>query len=96
MVEAFWTALLSDDRLLLRPGEQVPVDGLVTEGESSIDESMVTGESISVSKEPGDQRNIASDPGDARRTMAGSRRGAHLRSGPDRRAARGRPKAKNI
>jgi Cu+-exporting ATPase len=34
------------DLLLLRPGEKVPVDGLVTEGDSSIDESMVTGESI--------------------------------------------------
>jgi P-type Cu2+ transporter len=43
------------DRLLLRPGEKVPVDGLVTEGESSIDESMVTGESIPVSKQPGDE-----------------------------------------
>src|SRR6266516_4207630 len=43
------------DLLLLRPGEKVPVDGLVTEGESSIDESMVTGESIPVSKQPGDE-----------------------------------------
>ena len=43
------------DLLLLRPGEKVPVDGLVTEGESSIDESMVTGESIPASKHPGDE-----------------------------------------
>src|SRR5436305_8920406 len=43
------------DLLLLRPGEKVPVDGLVTEGDSSIDESMVTGESIPVSKHPGDE-----------------------------------------
>src|SRR5207247_4520558 len=43
------------DLLLLRPGEKVPVDGLVTEGESAIDESMVTGESIPVSKHPGDE-----------------------------------------
>src|SRR6266487_3696171 len=43
------------DRLLLRPGEKVPVDGLVTEGESAIDESMVTGESLPVSKQPGDE-----------------------------------------
>src|SRR5436305_14960162 len=44
-----------DDLLLLRPGEKVPVDGLVTEGESAIDESMVTGESLPVSKQPGDE-----------------------------------------
>ncbi len=43
------------DLLLLRPGEKVPVDGAVTEGESAIDESMVTGESLSVSKHPGDE-----------------------------------------
>src|SRR2546421_1585148 len=40
------------DLLLLRPGEKVPVDGIVAEGESAIDESMVTGESLPVSKQP--------------------------------------------
>ena len=43
------------DLLLLRPGEKVPVDALVTEGSSSIDESMVTGESVPVAKAPGDE-----------------------------------------
>ncbi len=43
------------DLLLLRPGEKVPVDGIVTEGESAIDESMVTGESLPVSKQTGDE-----------------------------------------
>ncbi len=43
------------DLLLLRPGEKVPVDGLVTEGESALDESMVTGESIPVSKQQGSE-----------------------------------------
>jgi Cu+-exporting ATPase len=43
------------DRLRVRPGEKVPVDGTVVEGRSSVDESMVTGEPIPVEKGPGDQ-----------------------------------------
>ncbi|MEX2538539.1 MAG: heavy metal translocating P-type ATPase [Actinomycetota bacterium] len=43
------------DIVLVRPGEKVPVDGEVVEGRSSIDESMVTGESIPVTKEAGDE-----------------------------------------
>jgi P-type Cu+ transporter len=41
------------DRLRIRPGDGVPVDGTVLEGRSSVDESLVTGESAAVSKEPG-------------------------------------------
>jgi P-type Cu2+ transporter len=43
-----------DDIVVLKPGDKVPVDGEVTEGETSIDEALVTGESAPVTKRPGD------------------------------------------
>ena len=43
------------DRLRIRPGERVPVDGRVLEGESAIDESMLSGEPMPVDKRPGDR-----------------------------------------
>lgn len=42
------------DTILLKPGDKIPVDGEVYEGESSVDESLVTGESFPVTKKPGD------------------------------------------
>jgi len=47
-------AVLVGDVVLVRPGEKIPVDGVVVEGRSSVDESMLTGESLPVTKGPGD------------------------------------------
>ena len=47
--------VLVGDILRIRPGDKIPVDGVVTEGESNIDESMVTGEPIAIAKKAGDK-----------------------------------------
>jgi Cu+-exporting ATPase len=44
-----------NDVILVRPGEKIPVDGEVVEGNSTVDEAMVTGESLPVKKQPGDE-----------------------------------------
>ncbi|MDD5726600.1 MAG: heavy metal translocating P-type ATPase [Patescibacteria group bacterium] len=46
--------VIHDDRVVVRPGERVPVDGVIVSGSSSVDESMVTGESLPVEKNAGD------------------------------------------
>jgi Cu+-exporting ATPase len=46
--------LVPGDRLVVRPGERIPVDGRIVEGSAAIDESMITGESVPVDKVPGD------------------------------------------
>ncbi|MFO7173792.1 MAG: heavy metal translocating P-type ATPase [Bacillota bacterium] len=43
------------DLVVVRPGEKIPVDGVIVEGASSVDESMLTGESMPVDKQPGDK-----------------------------------------
>ncbi|MCB9150608.1 MAG: copper-translocating P-type ATPase [Caldilineaceae bacterium] len=47
--------VIKSDIVIVRPGEKVPVDGVITEGHSSIDESMITGESLPVEKQAGDE-----------------------------------------
>lgn len=51
--EVLLESLQAGDRLIVRPGDAVPVDGSVLEGTSAVDESMFTGESLPVSKGPG-------------------------------------------
>ncbi|ALP53752.1 ATPase P [Candidatus Tenderia electrophaga] len=53
-VEVPTAEVLKDDVVVIRPGNKIPVDGEVLEGESQVDESMLTGESMPVGKTPGD------------------------------------------
>jgi Cu+-exporting ATPase len=48
-------AVALGDLVVVRPGERMPVDGVVVEGRSAVDESMLTGESLPVDKQPGDE-----------------------------------------
>ncbi|HBR07551.1 MAG TPA: heavy metal translocating P-type ATPase, partial [Clostridiales bacterium] len=47
--------LTAGDIVVIRPGESIPADGVVTEGHGFVDQSAITGESIPVEKSPGDQ-----------------------------------------
>ncbi|MFA7269441.1 MAG: heavy metal translocating P-type ATPase [Sterolibacterium sp.] len=70
-------SLIPGDVFIVRPGESVPVDGEVIEGRSSLNESMLTGESLPVAKQPGDKLFAATVNGGAmlrcRATGVGSR-----------------------
>jgi Cu+-exporting ATPase len=69
-------AVRAGDRLRVRPGEKVPVDGVVLEGSSSVDESMVSGEPIPVFKEPGSKVVGATLNGNGSFVMRAERVGA--------------------
>lgn len=54
-VRVFTTDLIVGDRVVVKPGGRIPVDGVVLEGRSAVDTSALTGESLPVEKEPGDE-----------------------------------------
>src|SRR5262249_57355415 len=64
------------DRLRVRPGEKVPVDGVVLEGRSAVDESMISGEPIPVEKGPGDRLIGGTVNGTGSLVMRGEKGGA--------------------
>ncbi len=66
----------SGDRLRVRPGEKVPVDGVVLEGTGSVDESMITGEPIPVEKQAGDRLTGATVNGNGSLVMRAERVGS--------------------
>ena len=58
--------VLLGDRLVVRPGERIPMDGLLRQGLTQVDESMLTGEPLPVAKQPGDKLTGGSINGDGR------------------------------
>jgi len=70
-------AIQADDVLRVKPGEKVPVDGIVLEGRSAVDESMLTGEPIPVTKETGSKVVAGTLNGTGSFLMRAQRVGAH-------------------
>jgi Cu+-exporting ATPase len=70
------TSVRAGDRLRVRPGSKVPVDGVLLEGSGPVDESMVTGESLPVRKQPGDPLVGATVNGSASLVMRAERVGS--------------------
>ena len=61
--------VMAGDSLVVRPGERIPVDGVVTQGHTQVDESMLTGEPLPVAKEPGAQMTGGAINGEGRIVM---------------------------
>jgi P-type Cu+ transporter len=72
-------SLKADDLVLVRPGETIPMDGIVVSGESSVDESMVSGESLPVEKAAGDEVTGATVNRSGSLTVKATRVGAQTR-----------------
>ena len=72
------------DLLRVRPGEKIPVDGVVVEGTSALDEAMLTGEAMPVAKGPGDEVHRRHAEHDRQLRDAGDPRRARHRARPDR------------
>src|SRR5690606_8942917 len=62
--------VMAGDRLVVRPGERIPVDGTVSEGHTQVDESMLTGEPLPVGREVGANVTGGSINGEGRIVMA--------------------------
>ena len=91
-VEYRWRTSSTGDRFLVRAGESVPVDGVVREGTSTVDESMLTGESRRGRQGPGDDvlrgDRESGRPPDVRSDRGGQRHAARRHRAPGRRSAR--------
>ena len=85
-------AVVVGDLFLVRPGERVPVDGEVLEGRSSVDESMLTGESLPVTKQPGARVFAATQNGNGLSALPGDARGRANSARRDHPAGRRRRK----
>jgi Cu+-exporting ATPase len=74
-IEIALTRVLVGDTIIVRPGESIPVDGVIVDGESSVDESMLTGEPIPLDKGPGDRITGGTMNGEGRLKMEATRVG---------------------